>query len=333
MHVCSVALGMSLWDPMDCIAPGSSVHGILQARTLEWVAMPSSRGSFQPRDWTCISCIAGRFFTAEPPGKPFNKHILIQTWERHDSYFFRSLESSEKKCSWHCRLQYQAEGKNNFGKVLSNTEGTGAECPRWWFSRCLFSPEAAHNTARKSAASLLTPLPTAAKLVKPFLSFLLTQGNISNLIRDNLIFPPRDFLWVLTTTGPVRVGPRTTWALRGQWHLLGGGKKRVLLMEAEFCLRWKLKMAKEKKKKTTLILWASKSRVFSTSSPEIMFSFLNLSPSSWRSTSSKSPPLTSRPSSIHLSIPVAPRLHLLSPLQMPGSIPRGQGFPFAKLGR
>ena len=40
----------SLCDPMDCSPPGSSVHGILQARILEWVAMPSSRVSFQPRD-------------------------------------------------------------------------------------------------------------------------------------------------------------------------------------------------------------------------------------------------------------------------------------------
>ena len=51
----------SLCDPMDCSPPGSSVHGILQARILEWVAMPSSRGSSQHRDRTQISCIAGRF--------------------------------------------------------------------------------------------------------------------------------------------------------------------------------------------------------------------------------------------------------------------------------
>ena len=50
-------------DPMDCSPPGSSVHGVLQARTLEWVAISFSRGSSQPRDWTQISCIAGRFFT------------------------------------------------------------------------------------------------------------------------------------------------------------------------------------------------------------------------------------------------------------------------------
>ena len=49
--------------PQGCNPPGSSVHGILQARTLEWVAMPSSRGSSQPSDRTQGSCIAGRFFT------------------------------------------------------------------------------------------------------------------------------------------------------------------------------------------------------------------------------------------------------------------------------
>ena len=44
-------------NPMDCSPPGSSVHGILQARILEWVAIPSSRGSSQPRNRTGISCI------------------------------------------------------------------------------------------------------------------------------------------------------------------------------------------------------------------------------------------------------------------------------------
>ena len=48
---------------MDCRLPGSSVHRILQARILEWIAMLSSRGSSQPRDWTQVSHTAGRFFT------------------------------------------------------------------------------------------------------------------------------------------------------------------------------------------------------------------------------------------------------------------------------
>ena len=48
---------------------------ILWARILEWVAVPSSRGSSPPRDWTCISCIAGRLFTTEPPGKPSESEV------------------------------------------------------------------------------------------------------------------------------------------------------------------------------------------------------------------------------------------------------------------
>ena len=48
---------------MDCSPPGSSVHGILQARVLEWVVISSSRGSSQPRDRTWVSCTAGMFFT------------------------------------------------------------------------------------------------------------------------------------------------------------------------------------------------------------------------------------------------------------------------------
>ena len=52
----------TLCDPMDCSPPDSSVLGILQASILEWVAIPFSWGSSQPRDQTKVSCITGRFF-------------------------------------------------------------------------------------------------------------------------------------------------------------------------------------------------------------------------------------------------------------------------------
>ena len=61
---------LTLCDPTDCSPPGSSVHRILQARTLELVAISSSRGSSRPRDQTRIFCIGSRFFTTEPPEKP-----------------------------------------------------------------------------------------------------------------------------------------------------------------------------------------------------------------------------------------------------------------------
>ena len=53
----------TLCDPMDCSPLGFSVHGILQARILEWVAISFSRGSSRPTDRTWVSCIAGGFFT------------------------------------------------------------------------------------------------------------------------------------------------------------------------------------------------------------------------------------------------------------------------------
>ena len=53
----------TLCDPMDCSLPSSSVYGILQARVLEWVAIPFFRGYSWPRGWTQVSCIAGRFFS------------------------------------------------------------------------------------------------------------------------------------------------------------------------------------------------------------------------------------------------------------------------------
>ena len=55
-------------DPMDYTLPVYSVHGISQARTLEWVAISFSRGSSQTRDQTHVSYIADGFFTTEPPG-------------------------------------------------------------------------------------------------------------------------------------------------------------------------------------------------------------------------------------------------------------------------
>ena len=72
---------LTLCDPRDCIRPGSSAHGILQTRILEWVAIPFSRGSSQPRGHTWVSCIAGRFFTiwatreAQGLRWPCNRHL------------------------------------------------------------------------------------------------------------------------------------------------------------------------------------------------------------------------------------------------------------------
>ena len=62
---------------MDCSLPGFSAHRISQARLLEWVAISFSRGSSQPRDQPCDTALAGRFFTAEPLGKPKVKALFV----------------------------------------------------------------------------------------------------------------------------------------------------------------------------------------------------------------------------------------------------------------
>ena len=69
---CYYLVASHVWlfcDSIDYSPPGSSVHGILQARILEWVAISFSRGSSLPRDQTLISCTGRRFFTTEPPRK------------------------------------------------------------------------------------------------------------------------------------------------------------------------------------------------------------------------------------------------------------------------
>ena len=77
VHTKSLQSCPTLCDPMDCSPQGSLVHGILQARILWWVAMPSSRGASLPRDQTSVSWQAGSLPLA-PPGKPFINAVHIE---------------------------------------------------------------------------------------------------------------------------------------------------------------------------------------------------------------------------------------------------------------
>ena len=78
--VCEVAQScLTLCNPVDCSLPGSSLHGILQARILEWVSISFSRVSSRLRDRAHVSCTAGKHLTSEPPGKPL-------TWDEKDIY-------------------------------------------------------------------------------------------------------------------------------------------------------------------------------------------------------------------------------------------------------
>ena len=80
MHTASFQLCLILCDPIDWHLPDSSVHGILQARILEWIAMTSSRGSSRPKDQIHVSHVSLHWFSSSlplgPSGKP-NIFVLI----------------------------------------------------------------------------------------------------------------------------------------------------------------------------------------------------------------------------------------------------------------
>ena len=110
--MCSVIqLCPILCNTLDCSPPGSSVHGILQARILEWVAISFSRGSSRPRDWKCISrvsCIAGGFFTC---WTIWEAQVLIflrsQPWRLFNQPLTSKLDKSHNysPCRWHMLRQ------------------------------------------------------------------------------------------------------------------------------------------------------------------------------------------------------------------------------------
>ena len=97
--------------PLFVTPPGSSVHGISQARILEWVALPSSRGPSQPRDWTQVSCLL-HWQTDSLPLAPPGRHLINICWmeehnlmsvcenERERSRWFSSLRLTLLPYSW-----------------------------------------------------------------------------------------------------------------------------------------------------------------------------------------------------------------------------------------
>ena len=86
---------LTLCDSVDYSPRGSSVHGILQARVLEWVAIPFSRGSSQSRDWTRVSWIAGRFFTIWATREARGQWTLGMTIHFFSWFTYWNVSSSE----------------------------------------------------------------------------------------------------------------------------------------------------------------------------------------------------------------------------------------------
>ena len=94
----------TLYDPMDCSQPGSSIHGILQARILEWVAISFSRGSSRPRDRTLVSCIAGRILSGLQLQNYNNRSLHNNEYRKSIYSVFRSKKMISLNYIWHCRM-------------------------------------------------------------------------------------------------------------------------------------------------------------------------------------------------------------------------------------
>ena len=103
---------------MDCSLPDSSVHGILQARILEWVAIAFSKGSSQPRDRTEVSLIVGRFFTSRATREAFSNerkkvkllsHVQLFVTPRIVTYQ-ASLSMEFSRLEYQSRLPFPSPG-------------------------------------------------------------------------------------------------------------------------------------------------------------------------------------------------------------------------------
>ena len=96
---------LTLCDPVECSLPGSSVHGILQARILEWVAISFSRGSSRPRDSTWVSHIAGRRFnlwaTREAPFLLYRSLLIIEVYWNTEWSRAKTNRVLPRKCTGH----------------------------------------------------------------------------------------------------------------------------------------------------------------------------------------------------------------------------------------
>ena len=181
----------TLCDPMDCSPSGSFVHGILQARIVEWVAMPSSRGSSQPRDQTHVSSIAGRFFiiwaTREAP-KVFGlcriitiAIITLPTMGPGTLNVFSNYHTTVSR-NWGSKVMHkqQRRGKSEFqtlvAAIKTHIHSTKLWCP---YYKKLWSPETLSSGYSFCTClnKITGDLKTQAKRTRKMSDRLIDKGN------------------------------------------------------------------------------------------------------------------------------------------------------------
>ena len=104
----------TLCAPTDCSPPGFSLQGILQARILEWIAISFSRGTSQPRGWTLVSCIAGRFFTVWATGKSMCFTMFLHLLENQYNHIVLRTVKRSLRNEWPIQSHIQWISKDLF---------------------------------------------------------------------------------------------------------------------------------------------------------------------------------------------------------------------------
>ena len=122
---------LTLWDPVDCSPLGSSVHGILQARTIKWVAIPSSRGSSWLRDWTHVSCLLLWQVGSLPLALPGKLFVFLSVMDESSYYSTSSsafgvviVQDFDHSNRWivmsHCFIMFFVQSLKMLKNVLSS---------------------------------------------------------------------------------------------------------------------------------------------------------------------------------------------------------------------
>ena len=146
-------------DPVDCSLPGSSVHGISEARILEWVAISFSRVSSWPRNQTQVSCIAGRFFTNWAMREVLSC-LQFDNWDAILKSMMHLHEVEMKKFIFHLLLKNSENSRTpaqwSWCQVLCSLQIANVP-PLPWL--CLFSPK---SCPEKSYLMTLWDLPNTS---------------------------------------------------------------------------------------------------------------------------------------------------------------------------
>ena len=166
------------WNPIHCSLPGSCVHRILQAKTLEWVVMPYSRRSSQPRDWTQVACITGRFFTIWA-----TREALISTGVGQLVEWPVKIGKQKTQCK---KIDRSAEGQqwqvpDTHNSILGLSTTLRMRGPKYWSFSFSISPS-------KEIPGLIFRM--------DWLDLLAVQGTLKSLLQHHS--SKASILWCLT---------------------------------------------------------------------------------------------------------------------------------------